>query len=180
MHGGGLRLDWAFAPENQFTVTGWGFWFGLVGLLVSVVGFGITLYQLKQTKSAAVAAQQESERIKGVLRQYDAAQEAARAQYALTTARKHFERGNWPDGAESYEHFRRGLLSLKRNMDWDMGELSELIDAAGAYVEKLCERVDRDVQRGNTTISYAKTAAVMRQHDQLISDITIALERSSF
>jgi uncharacterized iron-regulated membrane protein len=39
-----------------------GFWLGLVALVVGVLGFGYTIYQVRKTRSAAEAAQEAAER----------------------------------------------------------------------------------------------------------------------
>lgn len=173
-----IEPSWAFDPKHAVDVDGWSFWIGVIGLVISLVGFGFTIWQLRQTKSLAQAAKDESERIQTALKQYDAAQEASRASYALSAAMKHFRNGAWTDGSENYEDFRRGIASLKNNCDYLGQPIVDRIDDAISYVLKLCERIDKDAQNGTKSIEYAKTAAVIRQQDQLISDLTTIIQRS--
>ena len=39
-----------------------GFWLGVAGLLVGVLGFGYTIYQVRKTKTAAMAAREAAEK----------------------------------------------------------------------------------------------------------------------
>ena len=171
--------SWAFSPQNAVAVDGWGFWMGVAGLALTLFGFALTLWQLRQTKSIAEAARDESERIKTALKQYDAAQEASRAAYALSAAMKHFRNGAWTDGSDNYEDFRRGIAAIKNNCDYLDEAIIKRIDMAIAYVLKLCERIDKDAQGSIKSLDYAKTATVMRQHDQLIADISTIVQRGT-
>lgn len=82
-------FNWPFTPANEQLVVGWGFWLAIAGLILTVLGFGLTLMQVTRAKSASEAASDEVERIRESLIRYDAALEVARATYALDSARRH-------------------------------------------------------------------------------------------
>jgi len=173
-------LHWAFSTQNAAAVSGWAFWIGVLGLLISLLGFWATLTQLKKAKSEIKIANDEAERIRLSLNKYDAAQEASKASYALQTARKYFGYGAWINGSESYEDFRKSLLTLKINAELSAELDTKKIDDAIFYISKLCEKIDRDHQKGISTVDYVKAKSVMRDHDQLITEITVAIQRKAF
>lgn len=172
--------NWAFNPSHAADVAGWGFWLGALGLLLTVVGFAVTLRQLAKTKSAAEAAKSEVDRIQSSMKQYDSAHEVSRASYALGVARKHFKNEAWDDGADSYSDVRNSLISLKANIDDLDIDTIRSIDKSTLYVDKICERVDRGdfVNTGRDDV--AKIISVMRQHDQLITSIKIHIQKGVF
>ncbi len=52
----------ALSPETSDFLTVWGFVVGVLGLLVGVVGFGYTIYQVWKVKAAAEAAKEAAEK----------------------------------------------------------------------------------------------------------------------
>lgn len=173
-------LVWPFHPANDPVVAGWGFWFGIIGLGLTIGGFALTWIQLARAHSVATAIRNEATRIQTSLKRYDAAHEASRARYALEVARRHFRNGHWVDGGESYEEFRRSLLALKMNLPTLPSDVVASIDESVVYVSKLCERIDRDAHKGTTTISLPKTVSVIRRHDEMISGLINSLEKDVF
>lgn len=171
---------WPFDPAHDPTVAGWGFWFGVLGLALTIGGFALTWVQLARAQSVAAAIKDEAERIQTSLKRYDATHEASRARYALEVARRHFRGGHWEDGRESYEEFRRSLVALKMNLPTLSSELVSEIEECAAFVSKLCERIDRDVQRGTVTVNLVKTIAVIRRHDELMLKVVSSIEKDVF
>ncbi|MFC4593062.1 hypothetical protein [Sphingobium tyrosinilyticum] len=169
--------NWPFLPSNTLAVAGWGFWLAIIGLILTLAGFWITLRQLNKTKSASEAVKQEVERIRGSLDAYDAAHEASRAQYALKTVRRNLHNNLWAEVIISYEDVRNSLVILKSTSNLLSKDQLDQIDSAITYIHRLCERIEGDLQKKANSISAVKTSAVIRQHDQLLVDINITLQR---
>jgi hypothetical protein len=179
--GGGVPiLRWAFDPNNAVAVSGWGFWFGLLGLVLTLVGFLFTLIQLKATRTAAESAERESRRIKSLIANYDAAQDVSRAQYALKATRNHFSNKAWAHGSETYEDVRMAILAVRDNVpNLDVG-LSSQIDLAAEFITKLCAKIDKQIHENGTPVSYVKTREVMREHDRLLVRLSAAVQGGAF
>jgi hypothetical protein len=149
----------------------------LIGLIVTLIGFGVTIVQLRRTKKVAEAIKSEAERIKLSLNTYDLAHGASRAQYALGTTRRHIRNGMWEDATETFEDFRRGLVALKANGAPLTDKQGSDIDAASKYILKLCLRIEQGAQRGNISIDVAKTLSIIRSHADLIDEISTAIHK---
>lgn len=173
-------LGWPYQSASALDVQGLGFWLNVAGLMLTIAGFVVTFVQLRKTMSAAEAAQAEAKRIEGSLKRYDAAQDVSQAQYALRTARKHFGNKAWDDGAESYEDVRRALLSLKLNVSGIDPETVKQIEKAALYIAKLCERVDRGELSASVPAEVAKAKSLIRQHEQLVTEIGAKVQNGVF
>jgi hypothetical protein len=168
-----------FDPANGGWVAGWGFWFGLIGLLLTLIGFAITWVQLARAKSVAVAARDEAARIQLSLKRHDAVQEATRAKGALEAAKRHVRKQEWEDGGERLDEFRRHIISLRSSVPGLSDGLLSQIDSAVSYVSKLCARIDRASASG-ANIDFAKTVSVLRTHDEMIERVLDEVERAVF
>lgn len=155
----------------------------LAGLLVSVSGFGLTLSQLAETSREVDAAVKQSRKIQDFLTAYDAAQEASKATYALTAARKHLNNNAWTDALDSYEDFRRSIVSLNGNVDDLSDSIKEDVQKSTVYINRLAARIDKYVNSGYDPAlmpDKAKILTVLRSHAQLISDMNAVAQRKAF
>lgn len=168
---------WPFKTENTLIVAGWGFWLGVAGLLLTIVGFAITLVQLSKAKSAASAVREEVSRIRESLSQYDAAQDIAKSSYALAATRRYLSNGAWQDVSDSYEDVRRGLVQVKSSGHINDLEIISQIESASDYIQKLCVRIERGLERPPINIDVSKTRSMLRKHDELIALITSSIQR---
>lgn len=171
-------LSWPFQHNNADSVAGWGFWFGSSGLLMTLIGFGVTWAQLIRTKHATKAVAEEMERIRASLITYDAVQEASKAMYALSVAKRHLKSMQWESTADAYEDFRRALVSIGNNVSTLSDEQRRGIEEASLYIQRLCERIERDLLKNTQTVDYVKTHTRMKQHDQFAFDIQQSIQRS--
>jgi hypothetical protein len=167
---------WPFDPNNVQEATGFGFWFGLISVLVGFIGFGLTLRQLRKTKNASEAAQLEVQRIRSSLGAYDGVQEASRAAYALSMTLTLVRNQMWKEAGDTYTDVRQSLMRIKT-----LDKISEAqkyqIDEAVKYIASLCRRVDSQISKGKVNIDLAKTCSVLRQHGELVSDIQDSMRR---
>lgn len=146
----------------------------VVGLLVSLGGFALTIHQITQAKSAIEAASHEAERIRLSLKTYDATQDATRAEYALKQAKQFFDQNQFDAAGKSYAKCSSALAMIKKNVDKLPDDLSESIDQADIYIENLCIKIDK----GITSLD-VKQKAEMRTHDRLIRSIQTHLQRNA-
>lgn len=135
------------------------------------------MVQLSKAKSAATAVKDEIERIRESLSQYDAAQDIAKSSYALAATRRYLSNGAWQDVSDSYEDVRRGLVQVRGSGHVTDAELLSQIEIASEYIQKLCSRIERGLERPPVVIDVSKTRAMIRKHDELISTITTSIQR---
>lgn len=176
-------LTWPFNSSNTALVAGVGFWLTILGLLVTFAGFAMTLRQLAKTQSAARAAAQAAkdqvERIQKSLNRYDAAQEAARAAYALQSARRHFGQGAWDAGAECYEDTAKALRLLRQQTRLLDDGILRNIEKMIRYSENFCGKVDKGDFSSISNEDLAKFKQAIRIHIQHIEEIQAILARDA-
>lgn len=169
--------QWPFEQTNASAVAGWGFWFAIVGLLFTLVGFVLTLRQLSQTRKVAEATQQEARRIGASLRSYDAAQETARARLELEAVKRHLKVGDWPMLADRYEEVRLALVSLREHEDLLSESIISTINSASDDIMKLCNRIDKDLSKISTDAGYARVRELVRMHGELLEKVSAQTQR---
>jgi hypothetical protein len=145
-------LHWPFAAENSGVVQGWGFWLAVVGLMLTLVGFAITWVQLQQARTVAEAVNGEVKRIELSVQGYDAAHQATRAASALEAAKRHLRNSAWPDVADSYEEYRRSLLTLQQLQIDALKIYNSDITAANKYISRLLERIENEILSSHVDI----------------------------
>ncbi|MDF2638125.1 MAG: hypothetical protein K0R64_1109 [Novosphingobium lindaniclasticum] len=170
--------SWPFDVQNAGAVAGWGFWLAIFGMFLTLLGFGVTLKQLAKTKSATDAATAEVARIRSSLDAYDAAQEASRAQYALKTTRRYISNDLWNDVLSSYDDVRKSIITIRSSSNESLILYDQKFDDAVRYIEKLCHRIEAGAGPRMTEAGKAKTLTVLRQHEQLLHEVNIVLQRS--
>lgn len=146
-------------------------------MILTLVGFGITLIQLSKAKGAATAVKEEVARIRDSLSKYDAAQDIAKASYALSATRRYLSNGSWQDVTDSYEDVRRGLVQVKSSGHVTDDDLLIKISTASEHIEKLCTRIERALEKPPVLIDVSKTRGMLRRHDELIATITSSIQR---
>ena len=146
----------------------------VVGLLLSIGGFTLTLQQIAQTRSDLEATQAEASRIRLSLETYESAHEASQAAYALKSAKGHMELGSHPQLASSYSDCSQSLTLIRENVADLPADLIAGIEDAETYIEGLCLKIDRGTLKVGE-----KHIAEMRKHSLLIRKIQIFLQRKS-
>lgn len=169
--------EWPFRAQNTLHVQGWGFWLAIIGLMLTLIGFGITWAQLIKTQKAADAVRLEVKRIEVSVQSYDAAHHVSKAASALDATKRHLRNCAWSDVADSYEDFRRSVITLKEMNIPSLQSFDVAIDEANLYISRLCERIEVQVLKSNVTIDAAKTVTMIRKHGELTGSIDAVLQR---
>ena len=172
-------MNWPFRATSTLLVQGWGFWLAITGMAISLIGFGITIVQLRRTKKATAAVSDEIRRITFAVSKYDATVEASRAETALQAARRYVKDDDWYQAGEELEALAKALHTI---IELSVPELSthmRSIENVMAHATKLCERIDKAGRSGIPDVEKMKTLATLREHDRLPTSLRIALQRSN-
>lgn len=167
---------WPFLSESTLLVQGWGFWLGIVGLVIGVVGFAITIGQLRATKKVAEQVRDEIDRVRASVRAYDAYQETAKAQLALQSARKSLMRAEWDDLAVEYGAYLRAIHVIQELDISELAGFKEDIKKSIEYGKRLCERIEGSSNKSLINIHTGKTSSAIRDHEELLSSINVSLQ----
>lgn len=172
-------LNWPFQETSTLSVQGWGFWLAILGMIVSIVGFWITIVQLVRTKKATAAVSEEVKRIGFAVSKYDATVETSRAETALQAARKFVKTDDWGQAGESLEMLAKALHTIRELAIPELAVHVTSIDNVMGHANRLCERLDRSGSTGLSDADKQKTLSSMREHDRTITSMRIALQRSN-
>lgn len=164
-------------PSSTLAVQGWSFWLAIIGLVLTLAGFGITWAQLIKTRKASEAVRLEIARIQLSVQSYDAAHHVSRAASALEATKRHLRNGAWSDVADSYEEFRRAVITLKQLEITALRPFDDEIDDANRYITRLNERIEIQLRKAAVTIDAAKTVSMLRQHGELTGSLDNALQK---
>lgn len=147
------------------------FFVGTFGLVLSIGGFGLTLWQLSLTQTAAQSASGAVEKLRKDVKALDIISEIHVVTTNVATAIGFLRARNWPDASASYEKIRLSLnkitvLQSRLGAAFDDGIakdfLSHLIATAGA-LELLADQDDIDTSD-------------MRAKLRELNDYTVAIE----
>jgi hypothetical protein len=156
-----------------------GYLLGLVGLNLSVAGFGVTFWQLSRTSSAARAAADAVEQLRDRLSRHDAAKEIAQANYALSIARSHVSPGSWQEVSRRCEDANQALMRI------DLGGLIETHPEAkgilgiGKSLSRLVDTIDAALAGKGEYPEDTKIAPALRKNAQILNDILLILQREA-
>jgi hypothetical protein len=167
------NVEWPFKPEATLYVQGWGFWLAILGTLLTIAGFGITIWQIRRSLSVAEATQREIGRIRQMVRAYDANHEVARALAALKGARKGLKTSDWAELGESYGDFAKAAFTIAQLDVEEIRQFNDKLLNSVRYAGKLGERIDGGQ---NGAVDVVKTGSSIRVHEQMMMSIGIVLQ----
>ena len=104
-----------FAFATSTTAEAINFFIGLIGLVVGVGGFWITLAQISQVKSVSAAQKEAIKDLKFRLAGFDAIQECAQAQIYLEALRDAVQSRDKASIIASYDRLALSMLSLSES-----------------------------------------------------------------
>ena len=166
----------AMTPQAAGPGWGWiaaaGFVLTVLGVVISLAGFAITLEQIQITNDEVAETQREAEALRKSLVIYRAAQDASLADYAVKSAKRHYRSGASQDFVDSYDDFRRSLVSIRKNVEDLDEDIVSSIDQTDKYISRLCKRIEA----GNV-VNDAKVLSEIRNHQDLISTIVAMLHK---
>lgn len=136
---------WLVAPANALTVSAIGLILGAVGFAITLGGFFLALRRIHKLETAAEAAQAAVEGFKLRVIQYDAANDAAEARYALQSTKRHLNNDGWRDVSDTYEDARRALARLLPSIIAQSDKLGSEVELVIIQIDKHCSNVERAV-----------------------------------
>ncbi|WP_312813131.1 hypothetical protein [Brevundimonas sp.] len=168
----------AISPQMTGPSWGWisaaGFSLTVLGVVVSLAGFAITLEQIQITNDEVAETQREAEALRKSLVIYSAAQDASLASYAIKSAKRHYLSSALQDFVESYDDFRRSIVAIGKNVEGIPVDVTDGIDQADKYISRLCKRIE-----AGSNVNQAKVLSEIRSHQDLSANIIAILQKVS-
>lgn len=155
----------------------WGDIASLAGLIISVVGFLLTLHSVRRSRSAAEGARRAAEQTRASLLHVDAIADLSAAISVMEEIKRLQRESAWRIVPDRYSSLRQKLIRI-RNTSPDLSEDDGLAiaEATGQFAE-LEQRVERFLAKGAAPPNPAKlNEAVGAQLDR-VEAILVALQR---
>ena len=172
-------FHWVMDPANAVRVSAWGFLVGIAGTILTILGFGLTGWQLWRTANATTAAARAVANIKSRVAIYDAFFEVSRAVSALRETDRHLKRHSWSDAIESYGDARHALVRLTElpsNLnDERIAHLSNVLNEVVAF----SEIIEGSVQKSRAPTNVSAMINSNRKFVEVLARAAIVLERNA-
>lgn len=150
-------LDWFSSPSAlavSFAAT-------ILGLLIAIFGFRITLQQIRQVKNSQEAAEQAIAGLKVRLSHFNIIQECASAENALNELKSLAKAGDWSQALEVCDRLATALINLRQwGVSLDSTTKQRLFDAESS-ITKLSSISNIDEKRAS--VENAKNLATLRE-----------------
>lgn len=172
-------LNWPFEASATLLVQGWGFWLAIIGTVISIVGFGITISQLIRTKRATEAVSEEVRKIQFAFSRYNAVIETSRAETSLDAARKHIKANEWDQAEVALEVFSKSIHTLRELKVREIFVHDENLSKAMSHADRLCQRLEAARPKGLPINEITKALSTLRDHDRYVTSVKVALDRSA-
>jgi hypothetical protein len=132
-----------FDPTNSAAVGAWGLILGIIGILLTLVGFAVSIVQIRQAKSAAEAAAEAAGRVQVRVSRYDAAVDLAEAKTSLQNARHYANLDAWPQFVASYEIASEALGRVALQVTVTEERVAENLRRSRSRIAKSCNSIEK-------------------------------------
>lgn len=156
-----------------------GSWASIAGVFISLVGFGVTIFNVRKSKSAAVAAEIAARKAQNALKGIDAISEISMAIERLEGAKSQVSQNNGLFLAELFSRVRRRLISAKDSNENLTLESLEILKTSIRRTRSLENKIYQHVEEG-TRLDILKTnkALSIIMDDLHILQVSLKNERS--
>lgn len=174
----GAAWKWLTDSSNTLTVAAIGFIISVVGFAITLAGFAVAIRKLRKLQTATEAAKTAAEGVKLRVIQYDAANDATEARYALQSTRRHLDNDGWRDVADSYEDARLAMVRLLPILLQESEALGDEVRRMIGQIDKHCTVVERGVNDpGRQLPDKASLRSSLRRHLGVMHRVQQVLEQ---
>lgn len=153
-------------------------WISVAGVVVSLVGFAVTIYGVFRSKSAADAAKYAADNTRKSLERYDASIELRKVlesvQEIIRMNRNNME---WAVVADRYSVVRQSVVALSLFSGFDDDDKTQMVSFI-SHLDHIQERAETSIHTNATAPSRAKANSELRTRMMALSVINDKLQRS--
>ncbi|WP_132740355.1 hypothetical protein [Sphingomonas sp. PP-F2F-A104-K0414] len=136
-------MQFLFDPGNAAAVGAWGLILGILGIVLTLVGFIISIRQIRQAKSVAQSAADAVSAVQIRVSRYDAAVDLAEAKSSLQNARHYANLDAWPQFVTCYEITSEALGRVALQAMFTEGKVAEDIKKSRSRISKICNLIEK-------------------------------------
>lgn len=157
-------MRYLFDPANIVTVGGIGALTGILGLLIGIVGFAITLRQLYQVQTVAEGQRLAIASLKLRINELNIIEECGKAERALNELKSHLFRSDDDIPLSIFDAFASSLITIR-------DATANLDVIARNRLQRTIEEIDRLSEQATGSVkraAHAKQAAQFRDYHGLL------------
>ncbi len=140
------KMNALFDPANSVAVSAWSLILGSAGLILTSLGFIISIVQIRKARNAADLAKTAVEQVQIRVSRYDAAVDLAEAKTSLQNARHYANLEAWPLFVGSYEIASEALGRVALQGSVTDARLLENIKKARGRIAKGCHAIEKHLE----------------------------------
>ena len=152
-------------------------WASLVGLGVSILGFALTLWQLKRTRGAAAAAKTAAEDARKTIEQYDAAVDLAAAVTSLDDVKRLYRFDAIEVLPDRYSIVRQRIVTVRERAQNLTLEHRNSLQTVVQQIAQLGREVEVALAGSRTSLDRVKHSDVVGRLIDRLAVVAAALRR---
>lgn len=159
-------------------------WLSLIGLVISALGFPLTVVGLRLTylqagraKTAAETAYDAVENFKFKLDRHSAYRDVSQAGSLIDAAQKFMGKGAWSDASEAYENARRAIIRIIKADLALLPELEAELKSMSEHMALFCNKVDTASAGKGGYPNANKVIATIRTHYDVLAAVRASIEK---
>jgi len=162
---------WLIDPGNGPLISAIGIVLTVLGFPLTLVGLYWTYNQAKAATHAAAAAELAVKNFKMQIVRYDASKDLAFAMAALKNTLRHLDNESWETVVGSYDEAREAFIRILKNVsDLDEATLNNL-STISEQIRRFCDKVDRASGGKDSYPDKNKAKSAIRKNYSLVIDI---------
>lgn len=158
---------------------GWGDWASVLGLLVGVVGFAVTIYSVKRSRSAAESAQQAANDARQAILRTEVIASFASAVTVMDEVKRLHRAGAWSILPDRYSYLRRALISIRSNHPNLNENHRVLIQSAIEQFQLMESTVESHLAGNGSQLNAAKLNKIVTSQIDKLDDVLNSIKQST-
>jgi hypothetical protein len=150
----------------------------LAGVLIALVGFAITIWNVKASKAAALRAEDAANEARRAIRFFDVVAEVSSAIAAMEEIRRLHRGRAWPALPDRYSTLRKSLITIKCSSDLTE-EQQARIQGAIKYLADLERRVESGLDQNQPPDRVARWNQLASDHIMELHSLLLELKEKA-
>jgi hypothetical protein len=145
----------------------------ILGLVVALIGFAVTIWNVRASRAAALRAEEAANQARHAIRFFDVVAELSTAIAAMEEIRRLDRDAAWPILPDRYNALRKSLSGIRRSGIDLSDEQQTLLQAAIKFLVEIERKVDNALEQGQAPDRFARwneatSAHIMELHGLLM------------
>jgi hypothetical protein len=148
----------------------------ILGLLVALIGFAVTIWNVRASRIASIRAEQAANEARRAIRFFDVVAEISTAISAMEEIRRLHRDAAWPILPDRYNALRKSLISIRRSGIDLSDEQQTVLQAAIKFLADIERRVDSALEQGQAPDRFARWNQASSEHTMELHSLLMDLK----